>query len=347
MPQLRTLALATLLLLLAVAAAATATTPAAADQPFAVVGYLPEYRLAGFNYTAAFQTGLTHLIFFSIEVGPDGSLRALDRIPDKHSLRRARAAADATGGKILLGFGGNARSHGFGEMATNPATRALFLDRLDAMLKLHAFDGVDYNWEYPRNDGEWRAWYDLMRESKERLLGGKCIVTFTIYLDPNHYRTITHYKLIDVADYVLCMSYDQPAKHSTEEFYSSAVRIARQYQIPLRKFVNGLPFYGRDMRDGNPKTYNELVDKLHKKYGDAAFSADPADHGKYDVVGHQYFNSRSTIAYKTREAVADGIGGVMIWEIGQDKQPLSHPRSLMTALQSALPTKPQSANSDL
>ena len=87
-----------------------------ASNNFGVFGYLPEYRLAGFNYTAAFNTGLTHLIFFSIEVHPNGNLKALDRVPDAYKLKQARAAADKVGGKILLGLGGNARSAGFDEV---------------------------------------------------------------------------------------------------------------------------------------------------------------------------------------------------------------------------------------
>ena len=322
---------------------------AAERSPFAVVGYLPEYRLDGFNYTAAFQSGLTHLIFFSLEVGEDGSLQALDRVPSALKLRRAREAADAVGGKLLLGFGGNARSHGFGPMALKPATRALFLTNLNTLLTKYSLDGVDYNWEYPRNDEEWRAWYSLMKESKEQLLlDGKAIVTFTIYLDPNHYRVISEYKLMDVADFVLCMAYDQNGKHSTEAFFSSGIDYALRFKIPLSKFVNGLPFYGRDTRNGEPKTYGELIPKIEAKFGNAAFdiSADSVQtkHGHFDTVHHQYYNARNTIAFKTQEALRRRIGGVMIWELGQDVQPVSDARSLLTAIQETVRSAPETSD---
>jgi len=49
----------------------------------AVIGYMPEYRLGGgYKYHEAFENGLTHVIFFSLEVSPTTFLpTALDRLP--------------------------------------------------------------------------------------------------------------------------------------------------------------------------------------------------------------------------------------------------------------------------
>lgn len=69
-------ALAALLLLaplLAESQAASASTTAPGSE-FTVFGYLPEYRTANFDYEGAFQTGLTHLIYFSVEVCSDEHL---------------------------------------------------------------------------------------------------------------------------------------------------------------------------------------------------------------------------------------------------------------------------------
>lgn len=120
------------------------------DQRFEVVGYLPEYRLGGFNYEAAFESGLTYLLFFSLEISARGEPSALDRLPSKEDARDARRAADKVGGKILISFGGNARSQNFGEMATSVTKRQVFLGKLEKLMLEYGFDGVDYNWEYPR-----------------------------------------------------------------------------------------------------------------------------------------------------------------------------------------------------
>ena len=46
----------------------------------AVFGYLPEYRQSNFDYAGYFSKGLTHLIFFSLQVNPETYFPdALDR----------------------------------------------------------------------------------------------------------------------------------------------------------------------------------------------------------------------------------------------------------------------------
>jgi chitinase len=297
----------------------------ASAMPFTVFGYLPEYRLRGYNYTAAFQTGLTHLIYFSLEVDARTHLpKAKDRLPTMFEAKQARAAADAVGGKIILSFGGNARSAGFAEMVATPATRATFLNALETLLTQYNFDGVDYNWEYPRDAEEWRRWALLLKESKDTLKGGdrsKNIVTFTMYLDPNHAEVIQRFQMLEHADYVHCMAYDQHQEHSTYEFAVSGVRMAMEKKMNLAKFTLGLPFYARHVGNGEPKTYGELLKQIPKSH-----------RWTQDRVGPYYHNSPAMIEKKTRLAMDNQLGGVMIWELGQDVQPESDRYSLMQGI---------------
>lgn len=314
---------------------------------FTVFGYLPEYRLGGFNYDAAFDTGLTHLIFFSLEIDPvTGLPSALDRLPSKEQAAQARRAADRNGGKILLSFGGNSRSQGFPTAAKTKKSRRKFLRAVNALLLEYQFDGVDYNWEYPRNDQEWRNWAFMLKESKDLFLRTKeieqsiesmnekqrdaffskrpnhdnNIVTFTMYLDPRHYDVIMKYKLLEHADYVHCMAYDQHGPHSTYDFAESGIELAEKKGFQLQKFTLGLPFYGRHIDNGEPKTWYEFADKFKGKGENV------------DALESYYFNNKATIRKKTKLAIDRKIGGVMIWEIGQDKQPMNHPDALMPAL---------------
>lgn len=100
------------------------------------------------------------------------------------------------------------------------------------------------------------------------------------------------------------MSYDQPGKHSTWEFGErSAKQGARM--LPAAQVTLGVPFYGRHMETGEWKTYEDLV-QAHTLSDDQ------------DEAGGYYFNSPSLIRRKTRLAMQLGLGGVMIWEVGQD-----------------------------
>jgi hypothetical protein len=95
------------------------------DQQFSVFGYLPEYRLRGFDYEGAFASGLTHLIYFSLEVSKKTGLpSALDRLPTANDAARARIAADKHDGKIMISFGGNARSEGIGSVSARARASA-------------------------------------------------------------------------------------------------------------------------------------------------------------------------------------------------------------------------------
>ena len=51
-------------------------------------------------------------------------------------------------------------------MVTSKARRKAFLAALHELLSSRGFDGVDYNWEYPTNEEEWKGLVRLMKESR-------------------------------------------------------------------------------------------------------------------------------------------------------------------------------------
>ena len=95
----------------------------------------------------------------------------------------------------------------------------------------------------------------------------------------------------------------------------------------------GLPFYGRDSRSGDWTTYEDLV----QRHAPLAPSVDevpapPPDGGGRGRGGKKAtattigFNGVATITEKTRRAARAKLGGVMIWEVGQDCRlaPVTH-----------------------
>ena len=72
---------------------------------FAVASYLPEWRYEGANWDTICQYS-THLILFSLEVGPGGEIMALDRLPRADLLKLAREAATRHRTALLICFGG-------------------------------------------------------------------------------------------------------------------------------------------------------------------------------------------------------------------------------------------------
>mmetsp|Transcript_30981 Transcript_30981/g.71965 ORF Transcript_30981/g.71965 Transcript_30981/m.71965 type:complete len:158 (-) Transcript_30981:177-650(-) len=103
------------------------------------------------------------------------------------------------------------------------------------------------------------------------------------------------------------MTYDQAGKHSTMELAQKSAEQAVRHLLPVEKLTLGLPFYGRNLRTGDWKSYEDLLKS-------AAVQAQLDN----DEVDGWYFNSVSLIGRKTTLAVDLGLRGVMIWEVGQD-----------------------------
>ena len=66
----------------------------------------------------------------------------------------ARAAAAKHGTELLICFGGNSRTNGFPEMVADAGARQRFIATLTSFCREHGLDGVDYNWEYPKDGTE-------------------------------------------------------------------------------------------------------------------------------------------------------------------------------------------------
>mmetsp|Transcript_32337 Transcript_32337/g.60772 ORF Transcript_32337/g.60772 Transcript_32337/m.60772 type:complete len:345 (+) Transcript_32337:87-1121(+) len=276
----------------------------AATRPFAVVGYVPEWRYDGLDWDTLSHHN-THLILFSLEVVEDGSLTAMDRLPKPESFIEARKTTLAHSTKLLICFGGYGRSGGFPVLVQDPAARAKFLQNLLAFIEKHNLDGVDYNWEYPRGSDEWTGLALLIAETRA-LLGPMKVITMAYYPDGAQEHAIKMTGMVEHVDLILMMCYDQPGRHATEEFMKVA-SMRSLTQLPSRKLALGLPFYSRHTRTGDWKSYDELL----RLYGDEMETR------SNEVEGH-FFNGPFLIARKTNYALDNDFGGVMIWEVGQD-----------------------------
>jgi GH18 family chitinase len=298
--------------------AALASSACAAASAFAVVGYLPEWRYGGANFELLFET-LTHLAFFSAEPSASGALLGLDRLPDAETLAAAKAAAARAGTKLLLCLGGNGRSAGFAAATSTPAARQRLVDAVVAQIAALGLDGVDYNWEYPgfafgrgygdeaTVEAEWAALAALVRETKA---AGVRVVTLAYYPDGRQERLLAAHRLDTSADLLHAMSYDQPgAQHSPLSLAHDVVRHAKAAGLRASAVTLGLPMYGRNANNGEWTTWEDLVQR-HALAPSADSVTTPEG-----VVG---FNGPDTLREKVRLARRAGLGGVMVWESGQD-----------------------------
>ena len=215
------------------------------------------------------------------------------------------------------------RSNGFSAMSRNTEARSKFIKKLVKLCKQHGFDGVDYNWEYPgysfgtgyAPDAEVQKDYDglvsLLKETREAF-GPDKIITLAYYPDKRQEQYLNMGDAELYSDFMHMMTYDQHgAQHSSMELATNSIKQAIAAGLPAPKITLGVPFYGRHSQTGDWITYEDLVQKHHP----LSYVADtvPAPDGA--VIG---FNGMYTMAEKIKLALRNGIGGVMIWEVGQD-----------------------------
>jgi GH18 family chitinase len=267
------------------------------DPAFRIIGYLPEYRLAQFDSRTA--APLTDLILFAAEPAADGTLD-LKRLANA-PWGELRDFRKQHGAKLHLCVGGWGRSDHFARVALDETLRTRFVESTASFLRQQQLNGLDLDWEHPGNDAERQGYTNLLRDLKAAFRPHGLEVSLT--MAPWQQLPDEAYQL---ADRVQLMCYDYGQRHSTLEHAKADVRSFIKRKIPRGKLVLGLPFYGRKIDDRSRTiTWRDVA---------ARYDLPPGA----DEVDGFFFNGPETIRLKTGIALDARLGGVMIWEVGQD-----------------------------
>ena len=263
---------------------------------FAVIGYLPDYRAAAFDPGAA--RGLTDLIVFSAEPTAAGALdlSRLKNVP----WAKLRAFKTRERVRLILCVGGWERSAHFAAVASSADKRRAFVAAVVRTCLDERLDGIDLDWEHPKDKAEEDGYAALLADLRAAFEPHGLLLSVTMAawqrLPKAAFATV---------DRVQIMAYDHEGRHSTYEAARKDVDTLTAAGAPPGKIVLGLPLYGRGVKDRRTLTYREIVTK-HDPKADA------------DEVDGVYFNGPDTIRRKTEYAQSAGLGGVMVWELGQD-----------------------------
>jgi len=263
---------------------------------FRITGYLPEYRFNSLNLEQAAL--LTDLILFAAEPGPDGIVQMgrVSRAPweELWSLREQHQT------RLILCLGGWERSTRFSEVVQDPQKRARLVKSVTDVLMDRKLNGLDIDWEYPQSPADWKGYIRLLQQFQKAFSSRQLSLSITIA--PGRDLPEDAWKAVD---FIQLMSYDYGQQHSTLKQARQDIQTFLGRNIPAEKIILGVPFYGRNVSDRKAMTYARIVDRFQ-----------PAE--TVDEVDGIYFNNLQTIRQKTAAALEAGLGGVMIWEIGQD-----------------------------
>lgn len=281
---------------------------------FKVVGYYPSWEPGKVN-TIQYHN-LTHINYAFAIPTSDGSLLPLSNPDAASQIIRTAHANDV---KVLLAVGGWSYNDiplesTFMAATNTPDKIKKFGNAILAMAKQYGFDGVDIDWEHPRNDGSSKQQYEalivyLSTELKKQnmLLTAAVLSGVTpegvIYWDSAAQTD----KVMSAVDWFNVMAYDggDGDRHSTYDF---AVLCGKYWKdtrkMPADKVVLGVPFYGRPswasyaaILQANPNAYNTDISMINGMQA--------------------HYNGIPTIQKKTQYAL-ENLGGVMIWELSQD-----------------------------
>ncbi len=281
-----------------------------ASKPFSVVGYLPNYRIDGLK-TEQLE-GMTELIYFSIEPTAEGGLPETPIL--QGHLDQLKAFRLGTDCGILISVGGWGRSEHFPAMAGDVVSRGRFIQLLKSYCLENGFSGVDYDWEHPKNQREIEDFASLIAETRCAFKSDvlKVTVAQASWQDLG-------VKVYQNVHQVHLMAYDHGFPQATFSKSTADVERLIGFGCPVEKIVMGIPFYGRNQaRDA--RTYQDLI---------SAGDFQPSS----NLIEGYAFNGPEMVAKKVQYASEKNLGGVMIWEIGQDSQDAK--TSLMDALRQA------------
>ena len=263
------------------------------NSSFKVVGYMPSWQGAanGIQYDK-----LTHINYSFLLPNSDGSLRPLENAA---KMQEIVTLGHAQGVKVLIAVGGwmDGNDSPFTTLAANPTTRTAFVNNLVNFVNQYNLDGVDMDWEYPREGNEPQHFELLMQELGQAMHSRGKLLTAAVVVSGWNADGVLN-GVFDDVDFLNIMAYDGP-EHSTMAQAEGGLNYWLGRGLPKEKAVLGVPFYSRPQA----QSYASLL-------------AQGASPNSDSFQGNNY-NGIPTIKAKTQMAL-DRAGGIMMWELSHD-----------------------------
>ncbi|MCL6265860.1 glycosyl hydrolase family 18 protein [Flagellimonas myxillae] len=286
-----------------------------------IVGYLPTYRFS-LSSEIAYEK-LTHLNLAFANPDADGNLIMPD-ISDV--VGDARAANPNI--VICLSLAGGAltdeQATHWSNLIDDGANIPGFVTKIVDYVLDNDLDGIDVDLEWSHVTPGYSPFVlalDTALDAQNKLL--------TVAFPQTRFANITDAALA-AFDFINIMSYDatgpwnpaNPGQHSSLQFSTDGINFWKTNQsISAERLNLGVPFYGYEFvsdTEATSFTFGQMVQQ-------------DVSYANLNQVGNAYYNGIPTIKAKVNLAHTEGLGGIMIWELGQDS---FDEHSLLTAIHS-------------
>jgi chitinase len=293
-----------------------------------LMGYVQDFR----DPKQIDYTDLTHIIFSFAHPTKDGKL-IMNGDWALKNLRATVNKAKQYDTKVILAIGGWYHISGgesyqyFKPAISNSSSRTKLVNEIVNMVEQEKLDGIDIDFEHPRSVEDAENLTAFTKMLSTRLHAKNKVVSIAVNAKVHSVagteinNVVYEPKMFQYVDYVNIMAYDghwddgyNAANLSPYPYIKNIVSywttLFEKHHLPKEKLVLGVP------------SYAQPVDSQAKQASYAAIiKKDPA-YAYRDTIKMNgtiyYYNGTSTVQKKTKLALENGFGGMMIWELGQD-----------------------------
>lgn len=161
---------------------------------------------------------------------------------------------------------------------------------------------MDLDWEYPKNEQEWRQLGKLIETGKSAM--GKRKFIWSVAVHASHHIPAD---VVELLDRIHLMTYDAGKKHCEPAISQTAIDEWKKRGVAAQKLCIGIAFYGRKMDNRNEiMTYANL----HQRHGKTTETTQTA--------GGYYYDNPNSCKIKKEMVKNQQLRGMIVWEIGQD-----------------------------
>jgi len=288
--------------------------------------------------TAAQLDRVTHVMLMEWRPNADGTLNNLYPGQLGNWLTAFVNTAHAKGVKVSMAISGSSTSN-FSKV-TEDANRGTFVTNIVNFVNANNLDGVDIDWEFPKGNDQWSQCMSLLEELKAEMPNKR--ISMAIGGDSpgypgspypggqyaNHFncpdRTIVQKRIWNALDAIHLMTYGMQGVTKPVRWETHAdVNASKACIDRWAEFGAGQPGFGKE----------KLV------MGCAFYGiATPTTDGFYKNGGGVGCDTPATLKQKVDHCYDNEYGGVMIWELGYDKN-LSTTPDLLSAIWDATQAK--------
>lgn len=319
-----------------------AASPAAGICQLRVVGYYPGWmksKLPAARVKFEYITHINHAFAWPLA---NGNIAAYNEIDHPELITTAHQA----GRKILISLGGWGQSDGFAPMAADSSMRKKFVQNLIHFCQSRGYDGADFDWEFPENAAQRAALTTLIKEVREAFdqTHPEWLLTMVAVASNWSGQWHDYAALSQYVDWFNLMAYDfhgswtTHAGHNAPLFapstdydgsaHQGVLYLRNQRGIPQEKIHLGMPFYGKECnatRLYGPSSnwtdleYAAIVPRLNAGWeyfwDEVAMAPYLLNTARTKFVT---FDDSLSLSGKCNYVKQNGLGGVMIWALGQD-----------------------------